>query len=82
MEIERGDQCPHQDCQGILRLDKSSGKNFISCDCHPTRHYEMITPQQAASWERGEIVDVEFDCTPKDDNWYRELFLSHSERAA
>lgn len=82
MEIERGDHCPYEDCHGVLRLDKSSGKNVISCDCHPTRHYELISPQQAAAWEQSESINIEFDVEPEDNHWFREFFLSHAERAA
>ena len=82
MHISKGDHCPHEGCGGVLKIDKSTGKNVISCDCQPTSHYTMISQQQAAAWERGEDVDIDFDVPPADDHWFRDLFLSHAERAA
>lgn len=82
MQVSKGDHCPHDDCSGVLRIDKSTGKSVISCDCHPIRHYTLITQQQAAAWERREIVEIDFDVPPSDDHWFRDSFLSHAERAA
>lgn len=82
MELEKGDHCPHKGCKGILRIDKSSGKNVISCDSHPTCHYTMISQQQAAAWERRESVDIDFDVQPADDHWFSDQFLSHKGVAA
>ena len=82
MQVSKGDHCPHEDCNGILRIDKSSSKNVISCDYHPTRHYIMISKQQAAAWERREAVDIDFDVQPADDHWFRDQFLSHKGVAA
>jgi len=82
MQLEKGDHCPFKDCRGVLRLDKCSGKSVVACDCHPTSHFTPIAPQQAAAWERGELVDIEFDTPADDDHWYRDLVLSQSQRVA
>lgn len=80
MYFERGSHCPNPGCRGIIRLDKSSGKNVLSCDCHPAGHYALITQRQAADFERGEAIELDDFPAPIEDRWYFDLYQSHLQK--
>jgi hypothetical protein len=83
MLFEKGSPCPYQGCRGVLQINKSCGKNIITCDCHPTRHYAVINQPQAAAWERGEAIEIEDfprEEPQRADRWILDRFYSQLQK--